>query len=294
MRFRGGSHDRLARPDEWWRRSAHPQADPCRGDVSARRAEDARVVWRLRLQEHHGVLHEVRLPAGSDVPRRDGRISRPARPGDRPVHARRGALHRRRHARGDPHRSQAARLLHELVRCAGGRGRGVPPPRARPGARVDRQRRRRMVDRRAHRPLVTAGRGFPSKGVGAFMDAKTMEVIAIPTAAMVSSRIGLGTWSMGGWMWGGSDETEAIATIRSAIDLGITLIDTAPAYGFGRSEELVGRAIAEHGARDRVLIATKVGLAWRAGRVYRNASAQRIRAEVEDSLRRLRTSYIDI
>jgi len=126
------------------------------------------------------------------------------------------------------------------------------------------------------------------------MDAKTMEVIAIPTAGMVSSRIGLGTWSMGGWMWGGSDETEAIATIRSAIDLGITLIDTAPAYGFGRSEELVGRAIAEHGARDRVLIASKVGLAWRAGRVYRNASAQRIRAEVEDSLRRLRTSYIDI
>src|SRR5207249_4887609 len=63
---------------------------------------------------------------------------------------------------------------------------------------------------------------------------------------------------------------------------------------FGRSEELVGRAIAEHGERERVLIATKAGLEWRAGQVYRNASAERIRAEVKESLRRLRTDYIDI
>ncbi len=109
-----------------------------------------------------------------------------------------------------------------------------------------------------------------------------------------SSRIGLGTWSIGGWMWGGGDEDEAIETIRTALDQGVTLIDTAPAYGFGRSEELVGRAIAEHGGRERVLIATKVGLAWEGGVVYRDASAHRIKTEIEDSLRRLRTSYIDI
>src|SRR5712664_4047127 len=121
-----------------------------------------------------------------------------------------------------------------------------------------------------------------------------MEEMLIEGTGLVSSRIALGTWSIGGWMWGGSDEGEAIKTIRTALELGITLIDTAPVYGFGRSEELVGRAIAEHGGRERVLIATKAGLAWRAGAVYRDASAERIRTEIEDSLRRLGTSYIDI
>jgi aryl-alcohol dehydrogenase-like predicted oxidoreductase len=121
-----------------------------------------------------------------------------------------------------------------------------------------------------------------------------MEETMIPGTVMVSSRIAVGTWAMGGWMWGGSDEADGIKTIRAALDLGITLIDTAPAYGFGRSEELVGRAIAEHGGRERVLIATKAGLEWRDGHVYRNASARRIRAEIEDSLRRLRTTYVDI
>src|SRR6266403_1917139 len=121
-----------------------------------------------------------------------------------------------------------------------------------------------------------------------------MEQKRIEGTGLVSSRIALGTWSIGGWMWGGSDEGEAIKTVRTALDLGITLIDTAPAYGFGRSEELVGRAIAEHGERERVLIATTAGLEWRAGQVYRNASAERIRDEVEESLRRLRTDYIDV
>src|SRR3989441_4530001 len=121
-----------------------------------------------------------------------------------------------------------------------------------------------------------------------------MEQKLIEGTGLVSSRIALGTWSIGGWMWGGSDEGEAIKTIRTALDLGITLIDTAPAYGFGRSEELVGRAIAEHGERERVLIATKAGLEWHAGQVYRNASAERIRTEINESLRRLRTDYIDI
>ncbi len=121
-----------------------------------------------------------------------------------------------------------------------------------------------------------------------------METIEIRETGIVTSRIGLGTWAIGGWMWGGTDEAESIRTIRAALDLGITLIDTAPAYGFGRSEELVGQAIAESGARDRVLIATKVGLEWRDGQVFRNASAQRVQREVEESLRRLRTDHIDL
>jgi aryl-alcohol dehydrogenase-like predicted oxidoreductase len=99
---------------------------------------------------------------------------------------------------------------------------------------------------------------------------------------------------MGGWMWGGTDARESVATIWAAIDQGINLIDTAPVYGFGVSEEIVGRAIAEAGLRPHTLIATKVGLEWHDGKVYRNASRQRIMREIDDSLRRLRTDYIDI
>ncbi len=107
------------------------------------------------------------------------------------------------------------------------------------------------------------------------------------------AEIGLGTWAIGGWMWGGADDDNAIATIHRALDLGITLIDTAPAYGQGHSEEIVGRAL--KGKRDGVRIATKTGLEWDAhGNVHRNASAKRIEKELEDSLRRLQTDYIDI
>jgi len=106
--------------------------------------------------------------------------------------------------------------------------------------------------------------------------------------------VALGTWAIGGWMWGGSEETESIETIRAALDQGITVVDTAPVYGFGRSEEIVGKALATPGWRSRAIIATKAGLEWRDGKVFRNASRQRILREVEDSLRRLRTDYIDI
>jgi aryl-alcohol dehydrogenase-like predicted oxidoreductase len=95
-------------------------------------------------------------------------------------------------------------------------------------------------------------------------------------------------------MWGGTDEGAAVATIRAALEQGINLIDTAPAYGFGVSEEIVGRALGVAGMRARAVIATKVGLEWRDGKVYRNASRARIIQEVDDSLRRLRTDYIDI
>ena len=120
-----------------------------------------------------------------------------------------------------------------------------------------------------------------------------MEQIAIGKSGLTTSRIGLGTWAMGGWMWGGTDETRSIATIRSAIDRGVTLIDTAPVYGFGRSEEIVGKAL-EGSLRHKVKIATKVGLAWKDGVVYRDSRPTRVRQEIEDSLRRLRTDVIDL
>jgi aryl-alcohol dehydrogenase-like predicted oxidoreductase len=121
-----------------------------------------------------------------------------------------------------------------------------------------------------------------------------MEGIAIGKSGLTASRIGLGTWAIGGWMWGGTDEAQSIATIRSAVERGITLIDTAPAYGFGRSEEIVGKTLAQGSLRDKVQIATKVGLAWKDGQVFRDSRPRRIRKEIEDSLRRLRTDYIDL
>ena len=121
-----------------------------------------------------------------------------------------------------------------------------------------------------------------------------MEYTVISGTEMKVSRIAQGTWAIGGWMWGGTDERESIRTIHAALDIGINLIDTAPVYGFGVSEEIVGKAIEERGQREKVFIATKVGLEWHNGSVSRNSSRGRIRKEVEDSLRRLRTDYIDI
>jgi aryl-alcohol dehydrogenase-like predicted oxidoreductase len=120
-----------------------------------------------------------------------------------------------------------------------------------------------------------------------------MELISIGNSGLTTSRVGLGTWAIGGWMWGGTDEARSIATIRAAVEQGITLIDTAPVYGFGRSEEIVGKALAG-GLRDSVTIATKVGIAWRDGKPYRDGRRQRVVQEIEDSLRRLRTDVIDL
>ena len=121
-----------------------------------------------------------------------------------------------------------------------------------------------------------------------------MEYTIISGTQMNVSRVALGTWAIGGWMWGGSDEAESIRTIHSALDNGINLIDTAPVYGFGVSEETVGKAIEQRGRREDVFIATKVGLEWHDGSISRNSSRDRIRQEIKDSLRRLRTDYIDI
>src|ERR1700693_252413 len=123
---------------------------------------------------------------------------------------------------------------------------------------------------------------------------KQMEYTTISGTEIKVSRIAQGAWAIGGGMWGGTDERESIRTIHAALDKGINLIDTAPVYGFGRSEEIVGRAIAESGKRDQVVLATKVGLEWRDGSVFRNSSRERILREIEDSLRRLRTTYLDI
>src|ERR1700736_3974150 len=120
------------------------------------------------------------------------------------------------------------------------------------------------------------------------------EFVDIPGTSLKVSRVALGTWAMGGWMWGGTDQGESIATIHAALDQGINLIDTAPIYGFGVSEEIVGRAVGAAGLRSHAVIATKVGLEWRDGKVYRNATRDRIMREIDESLRRLRTDHIDI
>ncbi|MGZ3503913.1 MAG: aldo/keto reductase [Vulcanimicrobiaceae bacterium] len=120
-----------------------------------------------------------------------------------------------------------------------------------------------------------------------------MEFTDIADTGRRASRIGLGTWAIGGWMWGGADDDASIATIHRALEQGITLIDTAPAYGKGHSEEVVGRAL--EGRRERAVIATKVGLEWdETGGIHRNASRARIEKEIGDSLRRLRTDYVDV
>jgi methylglyoxal reductase len=118
------------------------------------------------------------------------------------------------------------------------------------------------------------------------------------------SAIALGSWAIGGgpW-WGDSDEKESINTIHAGLDAGITLIDTAPAYGFGLSEEVIGKAI--KGKRDKFVLATKCGIWWKDSRgvpffelgeykATRSVRPDTIRIEVEDSLRRLGTDTIDL
>jgi aryl-alcohol dehydrogenase-like predicted oxidoreductase len=120
-----------------------------------------------------------------------------------------------------------------------------------------------------------------------------MEHVKITGIDTEATRVGLGTWAIGGWMWGSTEASDAEKTIRSAIDRGVTLIDTAPIYGKGRSEEIVGKAVADSGKREQLVIATKVGLDWDDG-IQRDSSPARIRKEIEDSLRRLKTDVIDV
>lgn len=108
------------------------------------------------------------------------------------------------------------------------------------------------------------------------------------------SRIGLGTWAIGGSEWGTVRERDSIDTCRAIFDQGINLIDTAYIYGDGNAEIIVGRAVAEHGRREDFRIATKGGLIRQNGSVVADGRPERIRQEIEDSLRRLQVEYIDL
>ena len=113
-------------------------------------------------------------------------------------------------------------------------------------------------------------------------------------AGVEVSRVGLGTWAIGGTEWGAVAEDAAIATCLSAIERGINLIDTAPIYGRGRAEEIVCKAVRAYGRRDAFYIATKAGLEWNERGVFANSTPARLRREIEDSLRRLGTDFIDL
>jgi aryl-alcohol dehydrogenase-like predicted oxidoreductase len=106
------------------------------------------------------------------------------------------------------------------------------------------------------------------------------------------SVIGIGTWAIGGFFWGPTDESAAIAAIQKAIDTGVNLIDTAPIYGAGHSEELVGKAV--KGRRQQVLIATKCGVHQKGNVLTNDLTPKSIRQELENSLKRLGTDVIDL
>ena len=113
-------------------------------------------------------------------------------------------------------------------------------------------------------------------------------------AGVKVSRIGLGTWAIGGLEWGNVPDEAAIATILSAVDRGINVIDTAPIYGRGHAEELIGKAMRAHGRRDAFFVATKAGLEWNERGVFANSTAPRLRQELQGSLRRLGTDFVDL
>ncbi len=122
------------------------------------------------------------------------------------------------------------------------------------------------------------------------------------------SEIAFGAWAIGGWLWGGSDAREAVRAIETAIDNGMTTIDTASVYGFGLSEELVGKAI--KGKREKVQVLTKFGMEWikkegeyffdtkdNSGndiQIYKWSSKNKVLSDCDDSLKRLKTDYIDL
>lgn len=114
------------------------------------------------------------------------------------------------------------------------------------------------------------------------------------------TRVGLGAWAIGGgeWQggWGPQDDHDSIAAIRGAIEWGVNWIDTAPAYGFGRAEEVVGRALRGIPDDDRPLVFTKCGLVWTPGErtVTNSLAPDSIRRECENSLRRLGVPVLDL
>lgn len=135
-----------------------------------------------------------------------------------------------------------------------------------------------------------------------------MEYARLGTSDVEISKVMLGAWAIGGWKWGGADDEESVAAIREAIKIGMTTIDTAPIYGFGHSERIVGEAI--RGRRDEVIIATKCGLRWDGEEgqhffdhqrpsgepvhVYRNLKRDAILEEIDQSLERLGVDSVDL
>ena len=130
-----------------------------------------------------------------------------------------------------------------------------------------------------------------------------MRYRSLGASGIEASVVALGAWAIGGWPWGGTDEADAIDAIRTGLDIGMSFIDTAPAYGLGLSEEIVGKAVA--GRREDAVIATKCGLVWHTDKgtfffneygkdVHRYLGPESIRYEVEQSLSRLGTDYIDL
>lgn len=138
-----------------------------------------------------------------------------------------------------------------------------------------------------------------------------MEYQELGDSGLTVSRITFGSWAAGGWMWGGTEQNDAVGAIRRSFELGVTSIDTAPIYGQGLSEEIVGEAIKTL-PRDKVQLLTKFGMRWDLDAprgdfgfktkdnngqdldVYKYAAPQSIIKECEDSLRRLGTDYIDL
>ncbi len=131
-----------------------------------------------------------------------------------------------------------------------------------------------------------------------------MRYRALGQSGIEASVVAFGAWAIGGWFWGGADDAQSIGAIHRCLDLGINFIDTAPIYGKGRSEEVVGKAI--KGRRDEVVLATKCGLVWwdpskgnhfddvEGDPLHRYLGPETIRYEIEQSLRRLQTDYIDL
>src|SRR5689334_5039320 len=119
-----------------------------------------------------------------------------------------------------------------------------------------------------------------------------MRYVRLGKTDLEVSALAFGTWSFGG-EWGTFDENQATATIHRALDLGVTMFDTAQGYGFGAAESLLGKAL-RNVQRDDVIIATKGGLRREGDGLVRDASASWIRSGVESSLRSLQTDYIDV
>jgi len=135
-----------------------------------------------------------------------------------------------------------------------------------------------------------------------------MEYRTLGQSDIKVSELAFGAWAIGGWMWGGADSKDAIKAIETAVDHGMTTIDTAAVYGFGLSEELVGKAI--KGKRSKVQILTKFGLSWNEKKgefffesqdnegkeinIYRYSSKEKVISDCEESLKRLGTDYIDL